>query len=71
MPFVYTKRQENLDRLSNLKEELQCAYDDLVQAMHNVDGLRALVLDLSDMVQDAQISVDVDNVEFLRDAISN
>jgi hypothetical protein len=71
MPFVYTKRQENLDRLSNLKEELQCAYDDLVQAMYNVDGLRALVLDLSDMVQDAQISVDVDNVEFLRDAISN
>jgi hypothetical protein len=64
MPLVYTKRQENLDRLSNLKEELQCAYDDLVQAMHNVDNLRALVLDLSDMVQDAQISVDVDNVEF-------
>jgi hypothetical protein len=64
MPFVYTKRQENLDRLSNLKEELQSTYDDLVQAMHNVDNLRALVLNLSDMVQDAQISVDVDNVEF-------
>tara|TARA_R110000787_G_scaffold219193_1_gene327928 strand:- start:430 stop:624 length:195 start_codon:yes stop_codon:yes gene_type:complete len=64
MPLVYTKRQENLDRLSNLQEELQCTYDDLVRAMHNVDGLRELVLDLSDMVQDAQIAVNLDKMEF-------
>jgi hypothetical protein len=64
MTLVYTKRQENLDRLLNLQEELQGAYDDLLQAMHNVDGLRALVLDLSDMVDDAQLRVNIDDVEF-------
>jgi uncharacterized coiled-coil DUF342 family protein len=64
MPLVYTKRQENLDRLSNLKEELQSTYDDLVQAMRNVDQLRDLIGILSDLVDDAQLRVNLDDVEF-------
>jgi uncharacterized coiled-coil DUF342 family protein len=64
MPLVYTKRQENLDRLSNLQEELQSTYDDLVQAMRNVDQLRDLIGILSDLVDDAQLRVNLDDVEF-------
>jgi uncharacterized coiled-coil DUF342 family protein len=64
MTLVCTKRQENLDRLSNLQEELQSTYDDLVQAMRNVDQLRDLIGILSDLVDDAQLRVNLDDVEF-------
>tara|TARA_R110000824_G_scaffold385164_1_gene579333 strand:+ start:103 stop:297 length:195 start_codon:yes stop_codon:yes gene_type:complete len=64
MPLVYTKRQENLDRLCNLEGELQTTYDELVQAMRDVDQLRDLIGILSDLVKDAQLRVDLDDVEF-------
>jgi hypothetical protein len=64
MPLVYTKRQENLDRLCNLEGELQSTYDELVQAMRNVDQLRDLIGILSDLVDDAQLRVNLDDVEF-------
>jgi hypothetical protein len=64
MPLVYTKRQENLDRLCNLEGELQSTYDELVQAMRNVDQLHDLIGILSDLVDDAQLRVNLDDVEF-------
>jgi hypothetical protein len=64
MPLVYTKRQYNLDRLANLQEGLQCTHDDLVQAMRDVDQLRDLIGILSDLVKDAQLRVNLDDVGF-------
>jgi GTP1/Obg family GTP-binding protein len=64
MTLVYTKRQENLDRLCNLEGELQSTYDEIVQATRNVDQLHDLIGILSDLVDDAQLRVNLDDVEF-------
>ena len=64
MTLVYTKRQENLDRLRNRQVELATYYSKLVEAMRNVDQLRDLVNITVDLVDDAQLRVNLDDVEF-------